>query len=421
MLEDKYIGLALAVTGTLAIGTSFVITKKGLMDAEERHGFEGEGFPYLKTPLWWAGIISLIIGEIANFAAYAFAPAILVTPLGALSVLIGAVLGSYFLKEALGTLGKLGCAICLIGSVIIVLHAPPDKEIKTIDEILHYALQPGFLIFCIIVAVFAVVMIYKVAPKHGKKNPLVFLSICSTVGSVSVMSVKAIGIAVKLTFDGNNQFTHPSTYVFIILTVVCILTQMNYFNKALSQFPSAIVNPLYYVTFTTSTLCASFILYGGFNTVDAVNTLSLLCGFLVIFTGVYILNISRGDPDGRKMINGVAQDGIATDIISGIQTRRSMQARRSLDPNRMSVGSNGYGRGGDREGLIRAYDEEENMGFGLTDLTEDTDEEGDYRGANGKANGRPNGPLIRNGSASKSLAEPVERSRSRESRGSSPR
>ena len=29
------------------------------------------------------------IGEVANFAAYAFAPAILVTPLGALSVLIG--------------------------------------------------------------------------------------------------------------------------------------------------------------------------------------------------------------------------------------------------------------------------------------------------------------------------------------------
>jgi len=86
---------------------------------------------------------SVIVGEVANFAAYAFAPAILVTPLGALSVLIGAVLGSYFLKEELGTLGKLGCAICLIGSVIIVLHAPPDQDIKTIDEILHYAIQPG--------------------------------------------------------------------------------------------------------------------------------------------------------------------------------------------------------------------------------------------------------------------------------------
>jgi magnesium transporter len=98
---------------------------------------------------------------------------------------------------------------------------------------------PGFLIFCGTVAVFAVVMIYRVAPLYGKKNPLVFLSICSTVGSVSVMSVKAIGIATKLTLAGNNQFTHPSTYVFIILTAVCILTQMNYFNKALIQFPSA--------------------------------------------------------------------------------------------------------------------------------------------------------------------------------------
>ena len=33
--------------------------------------------------------IAVILGEVANFAAYAFAPAILVTPLGALSVLIG--------------------------------------------------------------------------------------------------------------------------------------------------------------------------------------------------------------------------------------------------------------------------------------------------------------------------------------------
>lgn len=201
-------------------------------------------------------IRTVIVGEIANFAAYAFAPAILVTPLGALSVLIGAVLGSYFLDEKLGTLGKLGCATCLIGSVIIVLHAPPDKEIKRIDEILHYAIQPGmpkkilprlrsiltstgFLFFCLFVAVFAVVMIYKVAPKYGKKNPLVYLSICSTVGGVSVMSVKAFGIAVKLTLGGENQFIYPSTYVFIIVTVVCILTQMNYFNKALSQFPTS--------------------------------------------------------------------------------------------------------------------------------------------------------------------------------------
>lgn len=97
---------------------------------------------------------------------------------------------------------------------------------------------PGFLLYAIIVVTFAVFMIYKVAPAHGKNNPIIYLSICSTVGSISVMSVKAFGIALKLTFAGHNQFSHPSTYVFMILTAVCILTQMNYFNKALASFPT---------------------------------------------------------------------------------------------------------------------------------------------------------------------------------------
>ena len=145
-LEDKWVGLLLAITAGVAIGSSLVITKKGLQDASKRHGFEGSGYQYMKNPIWWAGTLTMGLGEFANFAAYAFAPAILVTPLGALSVLTGAILGSYFLDERLGRLGKIGCTTCLIGSLIIVLHAPPDKEIQTVDEILNYAIQPGQLL-----------------------------------------------------------------------------------------------------------------------------------------------------------------------------------------------------------------------------------------------------------------------------------
>jgi hypothetical protein len=96
----------------------------------------------------------------------------------------------------------------------------------------------AFLLYSVMVIIIAVILIYKVAPKYGKKNPLVYLTICSSVGSISIMAIKAFGIALKLTLGGSNQFTHPSTYVFLIITGVCILTQMNYFNKALSQFPT---------------------------------------------------------------------------------------------------------------------------------------------------------------------------------------
>ena len=148
----------------------------------------------------------------------------------------------------------------------------------------------------------------------------------------------------------------------------------------LTQFS---VNPLYYVTFTTATLCASFILFRGFNTTDAVNTISLLSGFLIIFTGVYLLNLSREDPDGRKSLNGHVPNGVPTDGIAGLQTRRSMQTRRSADGGRNSARSSvGFGRSDEHGMLMHSYDHEEGV-IGLGDLAEESDDN-NYHHQNGK-------------------------------------
>jgi len=53
------------------------------------------------------------VGEAANFAAYAYAPASLVTPLGALSILVSAVLASKFLQEHMNLLGKVNSLLDL--------------------------------------------------------------------------------------------------------------------------------------------------------------------------------------------------------------------------------------------------------------------------------------------------------------------
>lgn len=67
-------------------------------------------------------------------------------------------------------------------------------------------------------------------------------------------------------------------------------------------------------------------------------------------------------------------------MVSGFQTRLSMQSRRSGDPSRHSIDS----RNGDRQGLIRAYDEEEAGGFGLTDLASESDDDLRHANGNGK-------------------------------------
>lgn len=50
------------------------------------------------------------------------------------------------------------------------------------------------------------------------------------------------------------------------------------------------VNPIYFVCFTTATIIASAILFHGFNTDNPTNVASLICGFVIIFTGVYLLD-----------------------------------------------------------------------------------------------------------------------------------
>ncbi|KAH9477536.1 putative magnesium transporter NIPA4 [Psilocybe cubensis] len=336
-MEDKYIGLVLALLGSVLIGSSFIITKKGLNDAATGGSYgaqASDNLAYFKNPIWWLGMVT-----IANFAAYTFAPPILVTPLGALSVLIGAVLASFLLGEELGHLGRIGCTLCLLGSLIIVLHAPEDKPINTVDEILHFAIQPGFLLYCFTVLVFTLFMIYMAVPKYGRTNPIVYLSICSLVGSISVMAIKGFGVAVKLTFAGNNQFTHPSTYVFMIVVALSIIVQMNYFNKALDTFSTNVVNPLYYVGFSSCTIVASLILFQGFNTSDASNTFSLLSGFIVTFLGVHLLNLSRTPEPPLDHLNGQPHSHSALE--GGLMNPRlSLQGRMSID------GWNGVG--GDR-------------------------------------------------------------------------
>lgn len=82
---------------------------------------------------------------------------------------------------------------------------------------------------------------------------------------------------------------------------------------------------MYYVGFSTATVVASLILFQGFNTTDASDTLSLLCGFIVTFLGVHLLNISR-TPEPPLDQNG------HTALEGGLMNPRlSLQGRVSLD------------------------------------------------------------------------------------------
>lgn len=234
------------------------------------------------------------LGEAANFAAYAFAPASLVTPLGALSVLVAAVLSSRFLNEHLNLLGKMGCFLCIIGSTIIVLNSPKAVEVENLDELIEKLKDSTFIIYVMIILGVSLFIGLYLAPRYGHTSVAIYLILCSGVGSLTVMSCKALGLTIRDQISGkSNDYGTFLPYILIIITVSFIAIQMNYLNKALDIFNTSIVTPIYYVIFTTLVILASAILFKEFQHMTVENVLGDTCGFLVIIVAVMLLNMFK--------------------------------------------------------------------------------------------------------------------------------
>ncbi|KAI4123508.1 MAG: hypothetical protein LQ338_005232 [Usnochroma carphineum] len=293
----KAVGLTLAVASGVFIGSSFVLKKTGLLKANVKYKEEaGEGYGYLKNAFWWTGMTLMIIGEICNFVAYSFVDAILVTPLGALSVVICTVLSAIFLKERLSFVGKIGCFMCIVGSVVIVLNAPDQSAVANIQDMQRFVIAPGFLSYAGVIIVGCVFIALWVGPRYGKKSMLVYLSICSLIGGLSVVATQGLGSAVVAQIRGESQFTHWFLYVLFVFVIVTLLTEIVYLNKALNIFNAALVTPTYYVFFTSSTIVTSAVLFRGFaGSVKSIITVVL--GFLQICAGVVLLQLSKSSKD----------------------------------------------------------------------------------------------------------------------------
>lgn len=57
-----------------------------------------------------------------------------------------AALAHVILREKLHIFGILGCALCVVGSTTIVLHAPRERQLDSVKEIWDLATEPGNLI-----------------------------------------------------------------------------------------------------------------------------------------------------------------------------------------------------------------------------------------------------------------------------------
>ena len=92
--------------------------------------------------------------------------------MGALSVVISALLSHFLLQEKLSLFGWISCVQCLIGSSILALNGPEEQSVNTIEGFKHLFVTPWFLSYAGVLVIAAIVLAVWAAPKYGQKSML---------------------------------------------------------------------------------------------------------------------------------------------------------------------------------------------------------------------------------------------------------
>jgi drug/metabolite transporter (DMT)-like permease len=127
------------------------------------------------------------------------------TPMGALSVVICAILSHFILKEKLSLFGWIGSIQCILGASILALNAPEEQSVSTIVEFKKLFLGPGFLSYGSVVIALAVFLAAFAAPRWGHRTMMPYIGVCSLIGGLSVSCTQGLGACILTSIRGENQ------------------------------------------------------------------------------------------------------------------------------------------------------------------------------------------------------------------------
>lgn len=238
------VGVGLAVGGNTLIACSLTL-QKFCVNREVATGVKTGSMP-----LFWLALAGMIGGEVGNFAAFGFCSQTVVSPLGAVSVIVNTVLAAVFLGEKIYGQTIIGIALTLVGSVGVVLFSPPAVGDLTCDSFVSKLASPYAYGYLIVVAV-AIALLWLVELRWASRLVLIDVGLCSLLGSVTVICSTALS---KFIVGGGLCFGSPVLYVLVLLLVTTAVLQLRFLNKAMEHFPAAVVVPTYYLTFTLSSI-----------------------------------------------------------------------------------------------------------------------------------------------------------------------
>eukprot|EP00290_Baffinella_frigidus_P022656 CAMPEP_0180252882 /NCGR_PEP_ID=MMETSP0987-20121128/39288_1 /TAXON_ID=697907 /ORGANISM="non described non described, Strain CCMP2293" /LENGTH=1010 /DNA_ID=CAMNT_0022221681 /DNA_START=65 /DNA_END=3095 /DNA_ORIENTATION=+ len=374
----------------LSSSISFQVTKLAHMRNTENQ-------PFTKIPMWWLGLLLMIGGEVGNFFAYGWAPATVVSPLGAVAVAANCVLARIVLKEALTLRNLIGVFFAILGATAIAFTAPTsillenrpsnstanatlsnstNSSLSTVEqsvsgEYIYESLvswrAAGFL-FGVLVAAAYLGNPFKwkhaISAELRDKYVICNVMMCGLLGAITVMSAKGVATAFTQMVNGDYVLWVGQhawlTWILIISAVGSIVGQVQFLNRAMMGFGASEVVPVYFVIFTITTVTAGMVLYLEVNFGDWWRALFFVIGIVATFFGVYLINQRTAkeedkeeDEDDDEDGDEVEEEPLEEGSFSG-ESRHGLVARNNISKKaRMTPISEGKGDGWAAGGVVQ--------------------------------------------------------------------
>lgn len=311
-LTTYLVGIVVAICGNFIISISLNVQKYAHM-RQSRPGSK----PYYKSCLWWCGVILMGFGELGNFAAYGFAPASLIAPLGCVSVIASAIISVVFLKETLCASDIIGGALAVTGTYLLVTFAPRASTHITASLIQRCVVSWPFLIYIFIEVVLFCILLYLYKISQMRHIVIVMLLV-ALLASLTVISVKAVSGMIAESVNGYMQLTYPIFYVMLVVMVASCAFQIKFLNQAMRMYDATEVVPINFVFFTTSAVIAGIVFYQEFYGLAVLNIFMFLLGCLLAFLGVFLIARNRPKiktPDHNFIPMGKIPGSKQTDLV----------------------------------------------------------------------------------------------------------
>lgn len=122
------------------------------------------------------------------------------------------------------------------------------------------------------------------------------------------MSCKGLSLGIKEMFLVKPSVSYFYTYMFALIVISCIVIQMNYLNKSLDIFNTAIVTTVYYVLFTLFVMIASSLLFKELLNVSFQDFVGCLCGFCTIVCALCLIHFFKSTNDNNYRLNSYAME-----------------------------------------------------------------------------------------------------------------